>query len=380
MCGSSPSIAHGSSSLARPDGAAGPLETNLPRLRRDRRAVAVLAAVALSAGAAPARAGVRIAWGGDLTLGSSYGHPPARGWPQLAPVAGVLRSADLAAVNYEGTFAPGGASKCGGPSGGNCYAFQAPRGNAATVGRAGVDIVNLANNHAFDFGPAGYRSTRSALDHAGVRATGGPGEIRVLRTGGVDVAFVGFASYGWSAPLNDDRRVTALVHAAAAKADLVVVLFHGGAEGAGALHVPHGREHAFGEDRGDLRRFARRAVDAGADLVLGSGPHVLRGMELYERRLIAYSLGNLSGWRNFGTGGTLSYSAVLTSELSPSGRLIGGRVTSLLLDGRGVPRRDPADGAERLMRRLSRSDFGGSGVWFTRSGTVQPPSQAGLGG
>ena len=102
-------------------------------------------------------------------------------------------------------------------------------------------------------------------------------------------------------------------------------------------------------------------------------------MELYERRLIAYSLGNLSGYRNFGTGGTLSYSAVLTLELSPSGRLVGGRVTSLLLDGRGVPRRDPADGAERLMRRLSRSDFGDAGVWFTPLGTVLPLSQGGLG-
>ena len=170
------------------------------------------------------------------------------------------------------------------------------------------------------------------------------------------------------------------MHAAARRADLVVVFFHGGAEGAAALHVPYGREHAFGEDRGDLRRFARRAVDAGADLVLGSGPHVLRGMELYERRLIAYSLGNLSGWRNFGTGGTLSYSALLTAELSPSGRLVGGRVTSLRLDGRGVPRRDPAHGAERLMRRLSRSDFGDSGVWFTRFGTVEPVLETGLGG
>ena len=294
-------------------------------------------------------------------------------------MAGVLRAADLAAVNYEGTFAPGGASKCGGPSGGDCYAFQAPRENARTVGRAGTDVVNLANNHAFDFGPSGYRNTRSALRHAGVRATGAPNEITVLRAHGVTVAFVGFASYAWSAPLNDDQRVTALVRAATRKADLVVVLFHGGAEGAAALHVPYGREHAFGEDRGDLRRFARRAVDAGADLVLGSGPHVLRGMERYERRLIAYSLGNLSGWRNFGTGGTLSYSAVLTAKLSPSGRLVGGRVTSLLLDGRGVPRRDPHHGAERLMRRLSRSDFGGAGVFFTPLGTLEPVPQAGLG-
>jgi Bacterial capsule synthesis protein PGA_cap len=338
-----------------------------------------LVALAALAGAEPAAANVTITWGGDLTLGSSYGHPPARGWPQLAPVAGVLRSADLAAVNYEGTFAPGGASKCGGPSGGNCFAFQAPAVNATTLARAGVDIVNLANNHAFDFGTAGYRGTRAALDRADVSATGAPGEIRVLRAGGERVAFVGFSSYPWSAPLNDDRQVASLVRRAARRADLVVAFFHGGAEGSGRLHVPRGHEHAFGEDRGNLRRFARVAIEAGADLVLGSGPHVLRGMELYRRRLIAYSLGNLSGWRNFATGGTLSYSALLTVELTSRGRLAGGRVTSLLLDRIGIPHRDPARGAERLMRHLSQNDFGAAGVWFAPVATLQPETVVGLG-
>jgi poly-gamma-glutamate capsule biosynthesis protein CapA/YwtB (metallophosphatase superfamily) len=333
-----------------------------------RAVCALVAAIAAPAWVAPPAAAVTIAWGGDVTLGSSYGQPPARGWPQLAPVARVLRSADLAAVNYEGTFAPGGASKCGGSGRDNCFAFQAPRANAGTLARAGVDIVNLANNHAFDFGPAGYRGTRAALDRARVRATGAPGEIRVLRADGVKVAFVGFSSYPWSAPLNDPGRMTRLVRAAGRRADIAVVFFHGGAEGSDKLRVPYRREYAFGEDRGHLRQFARRAVRAGADLVLGSGPHVLRGMQRYRGRLIAYSLGNLTGWKNFSTAGTLSYSAVLTAELGPRGVLAGGRVTSLRLNGIGVPRIDRTNGAARLMRRLSRSDFGRTGVWFTRRG------------
>jgi poly-gamma-glutamate capsule biosynthesis protein CapA/YwtB (metallophosphatase superfamily) len=322
---------------------------------------------------APSAEAVTIAWGGDVTLGSSYGNPPARGWPQLAPVAPALRAADLAAVNYEGTFAPGGPSKCGWRQGRNCFAFQAPAVNAGTLARAGVDIVNLANNHAFDFGPAGYRGTRAALDRAGVRATGSPGQIRVLRAGRTRVAFVGFSSYPWSAPLNDPGGVSRLVRAAARRAEIVVAFFHGGAEGGDKLRVPYRREFAFGEDRGHLRPFARRAVRAGADLVLGSGPHVLRGMQRYRRRLIAYSLGNLTGWKNFGTGGILSYSAVLTVELSRRGRLTGGRVTSLRLNGIGVPRVDRTGAAARLMRRLSISDFGERGVWFGRGGRAVRP-------
>ena len=101
----------------------------------------------------------------------------------------------------------------------------------------------------------------------------------------------------------DDAAVQALVARAAAQADVVVVFFHAGAEGSDQTHVPAGPETAFGEYRGDSRHFARVAIDAGADLVLGSGPHVLRGLELYRGRLIAYSLGNLAGYRNFSTAG-----------------------------------------------------------------------------
>ncbi len=304
-------------------------------------------------------AAVSLTWGGDTTLGSSYGQPPRAGWPQLAGIAHWLRASDVTALNYEGTFAPGGASKCGGGRS-NCFAFQAPARNARSLRRAGVDLANLANNHAFDFGPRGYGSTRRALRRAGVEPTGAPGEVRVLKRNRTRIAFVGFASYRWSAPVNDPGAVRALVRRAARRAEIVVVLFHGGAEGSDRTHTPHGHEHAFGEDRGDLREFARVAIRAGADLVLGSGPHVLRGLELYRGRLIAYSLGNLAGWHNFVTGGpVLSLSALIKVRMGPHGRFREGEITSLRLDGTGVPHRDRSESAAKLMRRLSYSDFGG---------------------
>jgi Bacterial capsule synthesis protein PGA_cap len=328
---------------------------------------AVVSILALVVVAAPARAQVTtLVWGGDTTLGSSYGQPPARGWPQLAHVAGVLRSADVGAVNLEGTFGPGGASKCGAGRP-NCFAFQAPPANARTLARGGVDIVNQANNHAFDFGPAGWRATRAALRAARVRFTGAPGEIRMAR----GVAFAGFSTYHWSGPMSDYAAVRRTVRAAARRARIVVALFHAGAEGADALHVPFGRERAFGEDRGNSRRFARMAIDAGADLVLGSGPHVLRGMQIYRGRLIAYSLGNLTGWRNFATSGVSGLTALLRVRLAPNGRIRRGAITSLRLDGIGVPRMDPGHRAARLMRRLSRSDFPAGDPWRYRLGRVR---------
>ena len=225
---------------------------------------AALIGAVLAAPAAAQDPGPTIVWGGDTTLGSSYGRPPDRGWPQLAPVASVLRRADFAALNLEGTFGSGGASKCGGGSS-NCFAFQAPSANASTLARAGVDVVNQANNHAYDFGPAGYAMTRSALRGAKVAYSGAPGEVTVVERDGFKVAFVGFSTYRWSAPMSSD--------AASARS----CARRGGARrwwwrcSTPAPREPTGRaspaarEHAFGEDRGDSRHFARAAIDAGAD-------------------------------------------------------------------------------------------------------------------
>ena len=76
--------------------------------------------------------------------------------------------------------------------------------------------------------------------------------------------------------------------------DVVIVSFHGGAEGATVMHVPFTEEEYYGEPRGDVALFAHRMVDAGADLIVGHGPHVVRGIERYKDRLIAYSLGNFA--------------------------------------------------------------------------------------
>src|SRR5438477_12763364 len=114
-------------------------------------------------------------------------------------------------------------------------------------------------------------------------------------------------------------------------ADVVVVYMHAGAEGSAALHVTGGEETYAGEDRGNPKAFAHMAVGAGADLVIASGPHVLRGMEFYRGRLIAYSLGDFAGYRNFSTVGTLGQSCVLRVRLRGDGTFEWGRVVSLRL-------------------------------------------------
>src|SRR5204862_3717889 len=121
----------------------------------------------------------------------------------------------------------------------------------------------------------GQADTVRALHAAGIAQTGLPGEVTVVRARGMRVAVVGFAPYSDTASLLDIPAARRLIERAAAAADIVVVAIHAGAEGTAALHVTGGEETYVGEDRGNPEAFAHMAVDAGADLVLGSGPHVL---------------------------------------------------------------------------------------------------------
>ena len=319
------------------------------------------------------KATVTLAWGGDTVLGSMYGMPPARGMTMLAHVAPLFRAADVGWVNLEEALSNGTSSKCAGSTSGACFAFGAPTSFAATLRGSGIRIVNLANNHADDYGAAGQGSTLAALRAAHVAWDGKPNQIEVLTVNGVRVAFLGFAPYKWAARLDRIPAAAALVKRAAAQADMVVVAIHAGAEGSGAVHVPHGTEYFLGENRGNSRAFTRAVIDAGADLVVGSGPHVIRGVQWYRDRLIAYSLGNLAGWRTFGMGGTLSESGIVTVTLRADGRVTAAKWTSLALEPPGVPVVDPRGASTRLVAQLSREDFGASGARFEPDGTIVVP-------
>ncbi|MCK9248177.1 MAG: CapA family protein [Solirubrobacteraceae bacterium] len=300
---------------------------------------------------------IEVTWVGDMTFGSARGLPPNRGRDMLGAVREQLVS-DAVLGNLEGTFGTGGTTKCGAQPSATCFAFQAPPANARALRDAGFDLVSLANNHAWDAGAAGMARTVRALRDVGVAYNGRPGEITVLRRGGRRIAVLGFAAYRWTSPITDLAKARAFVADAARRADTVIVTFHAGAEGRGAQRTPTGPESGYGEPRGDVRAFARAAIDAGADLVLGAGPHVLRGMEVYRDRLIAYSLGNFAGWDTFSLAGPLGESAVLRVTLDGEGRATGGRLVPVRLEGKGVPRLDPDRTAIRRVAALSRADFG----------------------
>jgi hypothetical protein len=155
--------------------------------------------------------------------------------------------------------------------------------------------------------------------------------------------------------------------------DLLLVTFHGGAEGVKALHTGEAAESLGREPRGDLRRWARAVIDAGADAVIGHGPHVLRGIEFYRDRLIAYSLGNFATYRGFNVSGPLGVTGVLQLEFSGERTLQNARLVPMLQLPRQGPFPDPDSTAIQLVRRLSAEDFGPTAAVITSSGEIFPP-------
>jgi poly-gamma-glutamate capsule biosynthesis protein CapA/YwtB (metallophosphatase superfamily) len=321
--------------------------------------------------AAPAAAAsVTIAAVGDMMLGNTPDLPPDPGG-YFGSVKRVLdRGSQIVFGNLEGTLTASATSKCGAPPHPGCFAFRDPPGYARYYKQAGFTILNDANNHSFDFGAAGQAQTVRAIHAAGLAQTGLPGQITMVKANGITVAFLAFAPYAYDASLLDLPTARALIRRAAREADIVVVYMHAGAEGPNADHVTGREEHYLGEDRGNAEAFAHMAIDAGASLVIASGPHVLRGMQFYKRRLIAYSLGNFASYGNFGTGGTLAVSLILHVTLSATGRFERASISPIRLTGPGRPA--PGAGAIAFTARLAHEDFGPSAARISPSGAITP--------
>nr|WP_221378210.1 CapA family protein [Actinoplanes polyasparticus] len=311
---------------------------------------------------------------GDIMMSNAPSRmPPADGAGFFDSVKKALAS-DLVMGNLEQPLTTDtGTSKCGAAAT-NCFAFRSPPSYAKHLRDGGFDLVNTANNHSKDFGTQGARNTREALDETGVKATGNTDEITVAEVKGIKVAVVGFSSYAGANSLLDLDQARSVVEKAKEQGDLVVVQVHMGAEGSDEQHVKPGTETFFGENRGDPMKFSRAVIDAGADLVVGHGPHVLRGMEFYKGKLIAYSLGNFAGGgRTLSRTGVLKYGGVLHVTLSKDGSYVGGKLLSTYMNSNGLPTRDEsAERGRKLVAQLTKADFPETGPTLGADGSIKP--------
>ncbi len=364
-----------------------------PASGRNPNPASVLAALILISGVAIAqpstRKDVRFCAGGDVSLGTNLdtswsvnrfdGDTRVRALPDprdlLAPLSPLVSDAGLVLLNVEGAIGDGPAPRKCARRSTLCYALrQQPAAAAALrhVNDSGVVVGNVANNHAHDAGEAGLLETRRWLAQAGVLTTGADTLATPVPVGDADtIAVLGFSP--WSiAGVTDLDAVRRHVTRAAERYGRVIVTMHIGAEGATARHTPDRIEHFAGENRGNSVAFARAAVEAGASLVIGSGPHVLRAIEWNGRSLIAHSLGNLVTYGPFNHSGYNDHGALLCATLTPDGSVRDAVLRSTTQRAPGYVQADPANLGARDVAELSRQDFPATGAEISPSGEIKP--------
>ena len=313
---------------------------------------------------------------GDIMLGSNYPSsanlPPNDGADMLAAAIPYFQGADILFGNLEGALLTGSGTPKAGTGSGKVFSFKSPDHYVNHLKNAGFNLLNLANNHSNDFGAKGRNNTMRLLDEAGIHYAGLQDcPTKVFEVNGLKVGFCGFAPNRTTLQLNDHELVKQTIRKLKQEADIVIVSFHGGAEGTSRQHITKKTEYFYGENRGNPYRFARVAIDAGADLILGHGPHVPRAVDLYKDRLIVYSLGNFATYKLFALSGALGLAPIFSINLAPDGSFIDAQIFSLIQKGKGGPVPDENDGALNKIIQLTREDFPNHPLEITPAGQIR---------
>jgi poly-gamma-glutamate capsule biosynthesis protein CapA/YwtB (metallophosphatase superfamily) len=296
---------------------------------------------------------------GDIMMGTTYPSvrlPENDGRDIFKDVAPVLKTADLTLGNLEGTLCDGG--QCTKGKGAYSYAFRTPTSYAHLLTDVGFDFMSMANNHSRDFGTEGIESTEWALQGQGIEYSGVAGrkEWAIVERDGIRYGLCAFGHNSYTVKHTDLNWVKRILDTLKTQSDIIIVSFHGGAEGADRAHLPEGPESYIGENRGDLRRFAHFCIDNGAAMVFGHGPHVTRCVEVYKGHFIAYSLGNFATPYGISLDGIKGHAPVVTVRMDRNGHFIDGQIHPFVqFYGQG-PRVDTKGVVIRNMKALSDAD------------------------
>ncbi len=299
---------------------------------------------------------------GDIMLGTNFPEtyylPPNKGRDMLTGVAPIFAGADIVFGNFEGVLLDSGGTqkKCRNPK--LCYLFRSPEYMATRLQEVGFNLLSVANNHAGDFGKEGRINTAKVLDSLNISFAGNEDKpFTFFKKDGISYGFAAFAPNKGTPSINNIGSAQATVSYLDSLVDIVIVSFHGGAEGGKYTTVPREREYFYGEDRGDVYGFAHAMIDAGADVVFGHGPHVPRAIEIFQNRFIAYSLGNFATYARFNLKGVNGLAPIAKIVVNNKGEFLSGQIISAKQTGRGVPQIDPENTVARLIKELTKKDL-----------------------
>lgn len=319
---------------------------------------------------------VRIAGVGDVNLGTAY---PSRAFlppnnnpaPLIAPAIPIFQWADVAFANLEGPFVEQKqpAKRCKNPA--HCFAFCTPPAYFKTLADAGLNLFSLANNHSHDFGPKGIATTYALVDSFKLSAAGTTQRPYAIFTkDSVTYGFCAFAPNRGTININNYTEAKRIVQQLDSLADIVIVSFHGGAEGKDRTSVTKKREIFLGEDRGNVLEFSKLVIDAGADIVLGHGPHVPRAVHLYKDRFIAFSLGNFCTYSRINVSGISGYAPLIVVTTNKQGQFVEAQIFSFVQNYRSGISTDYQYRVAKFIQSLTNKDFPDSPLVISDTGTI----------
>lgn len=313
---------------------------------------------------------------GDIMLGTNYPStdflPPENGKNLMSSVNDILQNASITFGNLEGVVLNNGGSvkKCSNPK--LCYAFRMPEKLLDNLTTAGFDVMSIANNHVGDFGEEGRKNTIKALAAIDMPAAGLVSKPTVIfEKDGVKYGFAAFAPNSGTVDIRNLVAAKKIVAELAAQTDIVIVSFHGGAEGTSHQHVKKKDEIFHGENRGNVYAFAHAVIDAGADIVFGHGPHVTRAVEVYKDRFIAYSLGNFCTYARFNLKGISGVAPIVKVFTDSEGKFLNGEITPIIQLGEGGVTIDEKKTAIKLIKDLTKQDFPDATISISDEGKIE---------
>lgn len=312
---------------------------------------------------------------GDIMLGTAF--PSAKYLPPhdnplllLGDLADTLAASDITFGNLEGSFLNYGepVKKCRDTA--KCYLFRMPERYVNALAVSGFDIISLANNHFSDFGIPGRNRTMKLLDSLDINY-GGLLEypFSIFRRDSLLYGFCAFAPNAGTVSIIELAKAEEIVSHLADTCDIVIVSFHGGAEGVDYQHITKKEEMFYTESRGDVYNFAHRMIDSGADVIFGHGPHVTRAVEVYRERFIGYSLGNFCTYGRFNLSGPNGIAPVIRLNVDTTGKFISGRIVPVFQTYSGV-RIDQEKRVIRKIQDLTATDFPDAVIKISDSGEI----------
>ncbi len=323
----------------------------------------------------PAEEIISITGVGDIMLGTNFPSeeylPPDNGETLLSDTTGFFQKSDIVFGNLEGSFLNSGKcyKTCSDPK--KCYAFRMPENYIQHLKKAGFNLISIANNHVGDFGLPGREKTAELLIENEINFAGLDTQpSTTFTTNGIKYGFCAFAPNVGTPDLRDIDKACETVRNLSLACDIVIVSFHGGAEGSENRHVTRMDEIFYGENRGNVYEFSHRVIDAGADVVFGHGPHIARAVELYKNRFIAYSLGNFCTYARFNLRGLNGIAPIIKLNVGKDGTFSSGKIIPIIQKYKQGPKHDEDNLAVKEIIELTLIDFPATNLIISETGII----------